>query len=377
MMNKFTKPKKTVSKIIEEMKNERGITFNYINISTAETYLSKINNYLRTAAYRKNYSKYQKGCNQGKYINLDFSYLIELSVLDMHYRFLIQKMCSDIEHSMCVKLINDIENDFTTDGYDLVRNFFQKYPFEIRKIENTILSPHTGDLLRKYFTIQTNNNRHNIVAFNDCPVWVLMELLSFGSIINFYLDYYDSRNLSHIPKAILNLVRSLRNAVAHNNCIFYDLNPGTTVAPQEITEFVKKINGITKSQRQKRLSSRPVLEFVTLIYVYDKIVNGKVKNYRLKELNILINTRMKEKSSFFYSNDLIINTYKFVNKITDYFLRTNMLGYHTFVTKKRTKKENQCYTEVAQKSGKRFSYEIYYNRRNQIKTACSRICDKI
>ncbi len=33
------------------------------------------------------------------------------------------------------------------------------------------------------------------------------------------------------------------------------------------------------------------------------------------------------------------------------------------------KKENQCYTEVAQKSGKRFSYEIYYNRRNQIKTA--------
>ena len=54
-----------------------------------------------------------------------------------------------------------------------------------------------------------------------------------------------------------------------------------------------------------------------------------------------------------------------------------MLGYHTFVTKKRTKKENQCYTEVAQKSGKRFSYEIYYNRRNQIKTACSRICNKI
>lgn len=144
-------------------------------------------------------------------------------------------------------------------------------------------------------------------------------ILSFGSIINFYLDYYDSRNLSHISKEILNLVRSLRNAVAHNNCIFYDLNPGTTVPPQEITEFVKKINSITKSQRQKRLSSRPVLEFVTLIYVYDKIVNGKVKNYRIKELNILINTRMREKSGFFYSNTLITNTYKFVNKVTEYF----------------------------------------------------------
>ena len=40
------------------------------------------------------------------------------------------------------------------------------------------------------------------------------------------------------------------------------------------------------------------------------------------------------------------------------------------------KKENQCYTEVAQKLGKRFSYEIYYDRRNQIKTACGRICNK-
>ena len=29
-----------------------------------------------------------------------------------------------------------------------------------------------------------------------------------------------------------------------------------------------------------------------------------------------------------------------------------LLGYHTFVTKKRTKKENQCYTEDAQKSVK-------------------------
>ena len=29
-----------------------------------------------------------------------------------------------------------------------------------------------------------------------------------------------------------------------------------------------------------------------------------------------------------------------------------MLGYNTFVTKKEYKKENQCYTEVAQKSGK-------------------------
>lgn len=31
------------------------------------------------------------------------------------------------------------------------------------------------------------------------------------------------------------------------------------------------------------------------------------------------------------------------------------------------KKENQYYTEVAQKSGKRFSYEIYYTRRKKLR----------
>ncbi|MBJ6746149.1 Abi family protein [Streptococcus sp. 121] len=248
MINKINKPKKFASQLISDMKNDRGITFKYIDEELAVEYLASINNYLRTAAYRKNYQKYQTGSKKGKYLNLDFSYLIELSVLDMHYRFLVQKMCSDIEHSMCVKLIHDIEKDATTDGYDLVKTFLNRYPREVQKIQGTIALPHTRNLLRKYFTIQTTSNGyHRITNYDDCPVWVLMELLSFGSIINFYLDYYDSRRQAHIPKEVLNLVRSLRNAAAHNNCILSDLNSGTTVAPQAIIDYVKNIEGITKS----------------------------------------------------------------------------------------------------------------------------------
>lgn len=321
MVNKVNKPKKLVKQLVQEMKNERGITFKYIDESVAIDYLSNTNNYLRTASYRKNYQKYLNGSKRGRYLELDFSYLIELSVLDMHYRFLIQKMCSDIEHSICVQLIHDIENDSTTDGYDLVSNFLTEYPNEIKKIQSTIASPHTGNLLRKYFEIETldRNGReyHKIVGYDDCPVWVLMELLSFGSIINFYLDYYNSRGISHIPREILNLVRSLRNAAAHNNCILSDLNAGTTVAPQIIIEFVKCIDGITKSNRRKKLSSRTVLEFVALIYVYDEVVTGKVRRHRLEELDLLVNGRMKEKSGFFKENDLITSTYRFIQHIVN------------------------------------------------------------
>ena len=63
------KPKKGMDQLVSEMKNSRGINFNYFNENDAVDYLTNVNNYLRTAAYRKNYLKYNKGTHSGKYIN--------------------------------------------------------------------------------------------------------------------------------------------------------------------------------------------------------------------------------------------------------------------------------------------------------------------
>ena len=68
------------------MKEEKGITFSHVSEKEAEKYLFKVNYFLRTASYRKNYQKYQKGSNEGKYSKLDFAYLKELSTIDMHFR---------------------------------------------------------------------------------------------------------------------------------------------------------------------------------------------------------------------------------------------------------------------------------------------------
>lgn len=86
MSNRINKPKQTAAQLITKMKN-KGITFKYITEEEAAEYLTDKNNYLRTAAYRKNYQKHNKGLNIGKYIDLDFSYLQELSTIDMHFRF--------------------------------------------------------------------------------------------------------------------------------------------------------------------------------------------------------------------------------------------------------------------------------------------------
>ena len=321
MRNKTDKPKQTALQLVMKMKDEKGIQFKYTSESKAENYLANVNNYLRTAAYRKNYQKHTKGINNGKYIELDFAYLQELSTIDMHFRFIISKMCLDIEHDLKVQMLKNIENDSSTDGYDIVEKFLSQNTYIIGKLEANSTSPFTSDLIYKYFTIQGIYNparrkqENKIVAYDDCPAWVLLEMLTFGDFIRFYEFYHATRNFPKLSTPVINLVKSLRNGTAHNNCILADLAHGTSRPPREISQEIAKISSISTNQRQKKLSCRPMLEFTSLLYVYKSVVSDKVKYHRIKELKKLFFKRMLEKKGFFKNNDLIKSNYEFACKI--------------------------------------------------------------
>ena len=102
-------------------------------------------------------------------------------------------------------MLKDIESDPSTDGYDIVKCFLAQNTYIIGKLEATSSSPFTSDLIHKYFTIQRIYNtakqkkENKIVAYDDCPAWVLLEMLTFGDFIKFYEFYYSSRNF---PKFI-------------------------------------------------------------------------------------------------------------------------------------------------------------------------------
>lgn len=323
MSNKIDKPKQTAPQLITKMKS-KGITFKYITEEKATEYLTDKNNYLRTAAYRKNYQKYNNGLNIGKYIDLDFSYLQELSTIDMHFRFLVSKMCLDIEHDLKVRMLKDIETDSTTDGYDIVNTFLSHNSYIIGKLEATSASPFTSDLIHKYFTVQRIYNpqkgkkENKITLYDDCPAWVLLEMLTFGDFIKFYEFYYFTRSYSKISFPVINLVKSLRNGAAHNNCILADLAHGTSRPPAEISQAIAKIASINTTQRQKKLSCRPMLEFIALLYTYNLIVSDKVKHHRTLELEDLFFNRMLQKGGFFLKNELIKSNYEFACKVIDF-----------------------------------------------------------
>ena len=326
----YMKRQLSASELVNKMKDEEGITFKYVKEEDAETYLEGVNNYFRTACYRKNFNKYSSGSKKGKYINLDFLHLQELSVLDMHFRHLVYKMCLDIEHALKVYIVSCFDR-LNIDEYEYVDNFLsnEKYTYIKQNIRRLRSSSYCGKLVKKYFTFGQSDNSVNC---QDCPVWVLVEILTFGNLISFYFfcqkklrSEFGDENLQISESDLLNqdnvinLIRSLRNGCAHNNCLFENLKDDASVIPPRILkERVELISSISKSARQKRLRVRVILEFTALLLMYNDIVSTKVKYHRFIEMNDYFSNRMMEKGALLKTNATIQSDYKFIKTLVNY-----------------------------------------------------------
>lgn len=317
------KPKLSPEQLVDKMKNKKGITFKYISEKDAVNFLREKNNYYRLAAYRKNYDKRLNGKNKGEYIGLDFAYLVDLSTIDMYLRNIIFQMCLDVEHDLKVQLLNDITSDFNENGYDIVVSFIENNEFLKEEIFKKRFSTYVGDLVNKFFTFEThkNANNKNIIDEVDirCPIWAFVEIIPFGTFINLY-DYYYGFD-APVQKQLLNPVKNLRNACAHNNCIINNLRRGSTKPTKKVSQFVSEISDIGKDARQKNLSSQPIFEFCSLLLVYDSIVSDDVKKYRYMELSNLINERMLKHADYYSNQQLLVSVYAFIRKITDYLIK--------------------------------------------------------
>ena len=86
----------------------KGITFNNITETESEQYLVENNNYFKLRAFRKNFLKSTKS---GKYVNLDFSYLIDLACIDNRLRRIMLEMAIGIEHFSKVHLLSVLQQN--------------------------------------------------------------------------------------------------------------------------------------------------------------------------------------------------------------------------------------------------------------------------
>lgn len=301
----------SIDELIEHMKN-KGITFNEVSESDAKDFLQKNNYYMKLAAYRSNYEKCTEGKRVGQYKKLDFGYLKELSTLDMYLRYIIMDMCLDIEHAIKVKLISDVTNNPLEDGYDIVRKFIAKDD-NLRILKN-IRSHKSGeyckDLIAKYYPY--------------FPVWVFVELISFGDLLYFCSFYEDMYGVQIMNNALMNTVRDVRNAAAHSNCLLNKMTERIDQTKQvnsDISNFIKGMKDISKTSRVNNLNYKFTNSFVTLLYVYDSLMPDGSKKKRYKELQEFLNERAIKNKNYFKSNTKIVGVYNFHKKVIDNLLQ--------------------------------------------------------
>lgn len=300
---------------------EKGIHFNIISEEEALHYL-KYNTYLfKLSSYRKNYPKDMTG---SKYLHLDFATLVDLAVIDMYLRSLVLKLSLNIEHFAKVNLMRKITTDSEEDGYSIVEDYFntlsdRESSYIKMELERNAKSPYCKQAYQKYK--------------QRLPVWVFIEIISFGSFLSFYkfcAERFRSRAGAHDKKLrkmcndmtndfyLMLSVKRIRNAAAHNNCIINDLRtqPSKKAVSFELVRALRNDLGFGQESIQKKISNIRIAQILTCLYMHKKLVSSPAINSHLSEELHNFVSRLFAKSK--YDNNLLIkSTFDVLSAVVD------------------------------------------------------------
>ena len=289
----------------------KGIKFEIVSESEAKQILSERNYYHKLMAYCDNFVIRQRGEKEGQYLNLDFAYLKELSIIDMYLRYLLIHMCLDIEHHIKLMLIHDVEQNPAEDGYNIVRICDPDYIARDR-IKEQATGSYSRELIEQY------------LPDLDFPVWVFCELSTFGDLYKLYKEYMTLYRGRPLPKyTFLKGIRNMRNNCAHNSCLIFKLdNPNPRYRICDISNIIARIPTISKNSRISYLSIPSIHDFAVVLYWYSQFIRSPgLLRARKKELYHLFLVRLRENRSFFKDNDTLLGSYLFCIKLITYFMR--------------------------------------------------------
>ncbi|CCI81292.1 Abi family protein [Lactobacillus hominis] len=289
----------TTTELIQHLKS-KGITFSYMDTAEAQHMLDTTNYYFKLTSYRKNFAK----DNDEKYINLDFAYLTDLAAIDAQLREYLLELTLDIEHGIKTFIITNISNNSTEDGYSIVQEFKNKYPAQY---EHTLTqlnkNRYLHDLYKKYHS--------------NMPIWVFMEISSFGVLslfTDFYYKKYKTKNLRQIH-AHLKFCKNIRNACAHSDPFLINLFSDK--------EFLRHPSAPVMSIGEKMNISKEYItdlkinDLISTFYLHRKIQSSKLAEHRVREGKRLLNRFNRHNE--WYSENQKINTFiSILAKLIDY-----------------------------------------------------------
>ena len=315
------KPMLHINEMVDHLKL-KNINFERISEKDAENYLKNNNNYYNLTSYKNNFEKYfVNGIFIDKYIDLDFSYLKDLSIIDHRLRLILFKMIIDIEHYLKIKILNTIESIDEEDGYRIVNRYLEQDFYNVKfpkKVHNSIFKKVGSEYYQKIFSkydLDKDKKLENI------PIWEFLEIITFGELVNFYDFYTNEYKLKDENKDvyILRDIVKLRNAVAHNNCILSELNMKKNKYPPsyKVIQFLNNCD-IGKDTRSKKLSNSRIRQITYTLYMFNEIVTSDgIKNNVKKDINELFFDRIIKHKEYYNNNELLKSIYCYFQKIIE------------------------------------------------------------
>ena len=315
------KPMLTTSEMIEHLK-EKNIKFEQMSEKEASKYLEDNNNYFNLTAYKNNFEK--KYINKkfvDEYVDLDFAYLKDLSIIDFKLRLLLFDMIVDIEHYLKLKILRLIKNIPNEDGYAVVNKYLDNDyndPINPQKLHNSILKNYDNIYYSEIFSklvIDDNMKLENI------PIWESLKIITFGELVKFYEYFLNEYNFFYLVNDIYILrdIVRLRNAVAHNDNILTNLGiKDNNYNPNKyVIDFLDK-SGIGKEKRKNKLQNSRIRQITYVLYMFNELVTSDgVRESVTKKINYFFFNRVIKHREYYSNNNLLISVYNYFKQIID------------------------------------------------------------
>lgn len=287
-------PKKSFDELIDSL-SEKGIKFNKTTREEAFQILREINYYYKLTVYKRNFRKDR----DNKFINLEFSYLTDLASVDMQLRYILLTATLDIEHALKTFIVAKITENVDVDGFDIVRSFFHSTINSFNILDKDIILKNVKNKSHYQYKLY---EAHKAAP----PAWVLMEVINFGDFLRFFKFYFRKYPTEEFKvgslMGVLNSVKRIRNASAHNNAFLFNL------ADSDINNASNYLKNYAKNRGIGELfyKCNKVHDVLCVFYIHETFVKGRgSRRHRVDECKELTTKSIKRFSYMDKDNDIL------------------------------------------------------------------------
>lgn len=245
-----------------------GITFKDYDEQTAIEILAHKNTFLHIAAFRKMFQKYESGDKIGCYVNLDFSDLLYLNEVDEKLRQSFQVLAGHVESTAKTQLIAKISDNENENGYNIVADFMKAQSKAYRESIERNLKTRAASSERADVYVGSLIEHYR----SAMPVWVLLEVVPFGTLLAFMLfcaKRWNDKELQVLHYALTD-VKAVRNCCSHGSCIingFADKQK-TPFSTSSLVFSWLAVHGVKNSPtRRAKLANRRMQQLVTTLAI--------------------------------------------------------------------------------------------------------------